>query len=115
MSLIQLKQAMRRLSLGQLRKLDEWLHELIRKSEQTSQAEETSSRKQIVEERAVENMTYRLEGVRCGKEKCKCAQGKLHGPYWYSYTRIKDKVKSQYIGKKLPRDVERELNRRDKA
>jgi hypothetical protein len=115
MSLIQLKQAMRRLSLGQLRRLDEWLHELIRKAEQTAQAEETPSRKQIVEERAVENRTYRLEGIRCGKEKCKCAHGKLHGPYWYSYTRIKDKVKSQYIGKKLPRDVERELNRRDKA
>ena len=115
MSLIQLKQAMRRLSLGQLRRLDEWLHELIRKAEQAAQAEATPSRKQIVEELAVENRTYRLEGIRCGKEKCKCARGKLHGPYWYSYTRVKDKIKSQYIGKRLPRGVERELNKRDKA
>lgn len=25
---------------------------------------------------------------------------KAHGPYWYSYTRVKDKVKSQYVGKR---------------
>jgi hypothetical protein len=115
MSLIQIQQAIRRLSLGQLKRLDEWLHELIRKAEQAARAEETPSRKQIVEECAIENRTYRLEGIRCGKEKCKCARGKLHGPYWYSYARVKDKVKSQYIGKKLPREVERELNRRDNA
>jgi hypothetical protein len=68
MSLIQLKQAMRKLSLVQLKRLDDWLHELIRKAEQAARVEETPSRKQIVEERAVENRTYRLEGIRCGKE-----------------------------------------------
>ena len=115
MSLIQLKQAVRRLSLVQLRRLDEWLHELILKAEESAQAERIPSRKQIVEERTVENRTYRLEGVRCGKEKCKCARGKLHGPYWYSYTRIKDKVKSQYVGRKLPREVEKEMGKRDRS
>lgn len=101
MSLIQIKQAVRRLSLGQLKRLDEWVHDLIQKAEESARTEQPSPRKQVVEERTVENKTYRLEGIRCGKEKCKCARGKLHGPYWYSYTRVKDKIKSQYIGKNL--------------
>jgi hypothetical protein len=109
MSLMQIKHAVRMLSLGQLRKLDEWLHELIRRAEEADRTEKSSSRKQTVAEQTFENKTYRLESIRCGKEKCKCASGKLHGPYWYSYTRIKDKVKSQYIGKSLPKDIERKL------
>ena len=102
MGLIQIKLAVRRLSLAQLRRLDEWLRELILKAEESARAERIPPSKQIVEERTVENKTYRLEGVRCGKEKCKCASGKLHGPYWYSYTRVEGRVKSQYIGKKCP-------------
>lgn len=109
MSLIQIKQAMRRLSLVQLRKLEDWLHEMILKAEQSARVELVPPRKQIGEEHTFENKTYRLEGVRCGKEKCKCALGKLHGPYWYSYSRVGDKVKSQYIGKTLPTNVETKL------
>lgn len=115
MGLIHIRQAVRRLSLVQLRKLDEWLHELILKAEESARAERIPSRKQIVDEHTVENNTYRLEGVRCGKEKCKCAHGKLHGPYWYSYTRVEDKVKSRYVGKRLPLEVERELRKRGKS
>jgi hypothetical protein len=109
MSLIQIKQAVRLLSLGQLRKLDEWLHDLIRSAEESDGVEKSSSRKQTVWERTFDNKTYRLESVRCGKEKCKCARGKLHGPYWYSYTRAQNKITSQYVGKKLPRDIEKNL------
>ena len=101
MNLTLIKQALRGLPLDQLRRLDEWLHGLIRKAEENSRDGKVIPRKQVVEERTVENKTYRLEWVRCGKEKCKCARGKLHGPYWYSYTRVKDKVKSEYIGKRL--------------
>jgi|SRR5437588_13009508 len=108
MSLRQIKHAVRMLSLGQLRKLDEWLHELIRKAEEADRVEKPLSRKQTLE-----NKTYRLESIRCGKEKCKCASGKLHGPYWYSYTRVKDKVISHYIGKSLPKDIEKKLKRRN--
>jgi hypothetical protein len=115
MSLIQIKRAVRRLSLAQLRRLDEWLHGVIHQAEEAARAERIPTRKQIVDEHTVENKSYRLEGVRCGKEKCKCASGKLHGPYWYSYTRIKDKVKSQYVGRKLPREVEKELGKRGKS
>lgn len=106
MGLIQIKQAVRKLPLEQLRRLDELLHELIRKAEVSDRSERVPPRKQVVEERIVENKTYRLEGIRCGKEKCKCARGQLHGPYWYSYMRIEGRVKSKYIGKKLPREAE---------
>ena len=107
MSLMQIKHAVRMLSLGQLRKLDEWLHELIRKAEEAARVEKSPLRKQTATEQTLENKTYRLESIRCGKEICKCARGKLHGPYWYSYTRVDDKVTSQYIGKNLPKDIER--------
>src|SRR5437588_9726596 len=76
MGLIQIKQAVRLLSLGQLRKLDEWLHDLIRRAE-----ESRPSRKETLAERTLDTKTYRLEAVRCGKERCKCARGMLHGPY----------------------------------
>lgn len=105
--LIQIKQLARMLSLGQLRKLEEWMHELIRKLEAQALAERQPSGKQVVEEQTYKNTTYRLEGIRCGKENCKCMGGKLHGPYWYSYIRVDDKVKSQYIGKKLPHELQR--------
>jgi hypothetical protein len=109
MSLTQIKYAVRRLSLAQLRRLDEWLRELIRSGEEAERVEKSSSRKHAVAERIIDNKTYRLESIRCGKEKCKCARGNLHGPYWYSYTRVKDKVTSQYIGKKPPKDIEKKL------
>ncbi len=109
---MQVKQAIRLLSLGQLRKLDEWLHELIKRIEEAQHPQKSSSLKRIVEEQTLHNRTYRLESIRCGKEKCKCARGKLHGPYWYGYTRVKDKVISQYIGKSLPKDIEKKLKSR---
>jgi hypothetical protein len=113
MSLMQIKHAMRMLSLGQLRKLYEWLHVLIRKAEEADRVGKPPSRKQTVAEQTLENKTYRLESIRCGKENCKCARGKLHGPYWYSYTRVKDKVSSQYIGKTLHKDIEKKLKGRN--
>lgn len=84
MSLVQIKHIVRMLSLGQLRKLDEWLHEWIRRAEESDIAEQPSKPKHGSVERVLDNKTYRLESIRCGKEKCKCARGKLHGPYWYS-------------------------------
>jgi hypothetical protein len=109
MSLIQIKHVVRSLSLDQLKRLDEWLHELIRRADESDRKEKSSSRKRIVDERTLDNKTYRLESIRCGKENCKCSRGKLHGPYWYSYSRAQDKVISQYIGKKLPKNIEKKL------
>jgi hypothetical protein len=115
MNLRQIKFAIRRLSLNRLKSLDEWLQALIRTTEEVERKGKFSRHKQTVAEQILDNKTYRLEKTRCGKEKCKCTRGELHGPYWYSYIHIKDKVKSQYVGKKLPHKVERELKRRDKT
>jgi hypothetical protein len=109
MNLTHIKFIIRRLSLNQLRKLDAWLVELIRKTEEASRKDKPSPRKQTVAKQTLDNKTYRLEYIRCGKENCKCTRGKLHGPYWYSYARVKDKTTSQYIGKKLSTDVEKKV------
>lgn len=111
MSLMQTKHAVRMLSLCQLRKLDEWVHELIRKADESDRKEKSSSRKQTVVEQTLDNKTYRLESIRCGKENCKCTRGKLHGPYWYSYARVQDKITSQYIGKNLTKDGKKKQKR----
>lgn len=116
MDLKQIKRASRALSLGQLNKLDEWVHELIHKAEDAGRVKIAPKRKRHAGVSTLDNKTYRLQSIRCGKEKCKCMRGKLHGPYWYSYTRVKDKITSQYIGKKLPKDVEKKMHRNgDKA
>ena len=112
MNIVQIKHALRRLSLGQLRKLDEWMRELIKRAEEAERAEKSLSQRRTAAEQTFDNRTYRLESTRCGKEKCKCARGKLHGPYWYSYIRVKDRVISQYIGKNLSKDIEKKLERR---
>jgi len=56
----------------------------------------------VVEQRQDDGVTYQLERVRCGKERCrKCP----HGPYWYAYYRkgFGGKVVSKYIGKNFKR------------
>ena len=54
-------------------------------------------KREILEERHCDSMTFRLEKVSCGKN-CK---GCPHGPYWYGYWREGGKTRSKYIGKKL--------------
>lgn len=49
--------------------------------------------------RGESKVTYRLEHVRCGKQSCRSCP---HGPYWYAYWREDGRLKSRYIGKKLP-------------
>jgi Family of unknown function (DUF6788) len=115
MSLIPCKRLARALSLDQLREFSEWLSEFIKRAEEVEPANKSSTGKQTVAERTLGNKTYRLEGIRCGKEKCRCARGRLHGPYWYSYFRLKDKVTSEYIGKKLPKDIEKKLKNKNEV
>ena len=56
--------------------------------------------------------SLRLERVKCGKKGCrKCAEGELHGPYWYLY-RPKKGGKgrtSEYVGKALPEALAEEF------
>lgn len=57
---------------------------------------------EVIEVRAAPAGCYRLEKVRCGKPNCRCAGGKLHGPYWYLYRRKGGRLASKYVGKRLP-------------
>jgi hypothetical protein len=50
-----------------------------------------------------DKVTYRLESVRCGKPNCRSCP---HGPYWYAYYREGDRLRSRYIGRELPADVQ---------
>jgi hypothetical protein len=53
-------------------------------------------------------ITFRQELVRCGRRECtRCP----HGPYWYAYWREDGRLRSRYIGKRLP-DVPRMADRR---
>jgi hypothetical protein len=38
--------------------------------------------------------------VKCGKENCRCANGRLHGPYYYRVFRDKGQVRKEYVRKK---------------
>ena len=49
-------------------------------------------------------VSYRLESVRCGKPNCTSCP---HGPYWYAYFREGKRLKSRYIGRELPEDVQK--------
>ena len=105
MRLREVKQSIRALSARQLVNLDAWLHSLI---ETTKQA----TRNKAVADHAARPKTYRRELVRCGKKGCKCADGQLHGPYWYAYWTEGGRTRSQYVGKKLPKGVGRRPSHR---
>jgi len=85
--------------LSTLYEIRDIVAELISKKEVPSGQPEKSSgpkeKREILEERHSESVTYRLERVSCGK-KCK---GCPHGPYWYGYWREGAKTRSRYIGK----------------
>lgn len=92
------------LSLEELEALMDWLENQIkiRKQEVLLLPLPLKKGREVVETYATDRTTYRLEKVKCGKKKCKCSKGKLHGPYWYAYTWDKKKLKSTYVGKTLP-------------
>jgi Family of unknown function (DUF6788) len=37
------------------------------------------------------------ERRRCGKQRCRCARGILHGPYWYLRWRERGRQRRQYV------------------
>lgn len=96
MKLREVKKSVSGLSFQQLIKLDAWLHSLIETAEHAND-EPTKH--------TLSHKTYQREMVRCGKKGCKCAEGQLHGPYWYAYWTEGGRTRSQYVGKKLPRGV----------
>jgi hypothetical protein len=101
MNLRDAKRSLSGLTPEQLRRLDTWLHELIERAGRGERGQSPEDRN-APEKKQVGQKTYRLERVRCGSKKCRCASGELHGPYWYAYWSEGGRTKSQYIGKKLP-------------
>jgi hypothetical protein len=95
-----LHKLIRSLSLQQKKALQSWLPDLIRYDARVERRRDQQSSRVMSKD---DNKTYRQVSVRCGKESCKCNNGKLHGPYWYAYWSEKGKTRSLYIGKKLPK------------
>ncbi len=112
--LSEIKRSARALTTNELLKLDAWLHELIDAAGSKKRGRGATRRRALKEQKTV-NKTYRRELVRCGKKGCKCAEGNLHGPYWYAYWTEGGRTRSQYVGKKLPKGVRRRLSRRHES
>lgn len=53
----------------------------------------------------LEGITYFQQGRTCGHTECKCHQGELHGPYWYSRDNDNGGGAVKYIGKELPQNI----------
>jgi hypothetical protein len=99
MNLREIKKHVNALSARQLQKLDAWIHVLLQGADTTDDGRTGAGDHQR------NHKSYRSEMVRCGKKGCKCANGELHGPYWYAYWTEKGKTQSQYIGKRLPKGI----------
>ncbi len=69
--------------------------------------EDFRPREQTIETRLAAQGHYALELVKCGKDRCRCANGgKLHGPYWYLYRHVGNRKYSKtYIGRELPAEA----------
>jgi len=112
--LSEIKRSARDLTPKELLNLDAWLHELI-DATGPKKRHRTGTQSQVLKKHKSVNKTYRREMVRCGKKGCKCAEGNLHGPYWYAYWTEGGRTRSQYVGKKLPKGVGRRLSRRNRV
>jgi hypothetical protein len=99
------KRILRKLTLTQLRQLNVWIHDQLIMFNEEIKPEVCGREYNKSTKRLTNNKTYRLEGVCCGKKGCKCADGHLHGPYWYAYWTEGGRTRSEYVGKKLPRGV----------
>jgi len=105
MKLREIKRSISALPPKELDKLDAWLHVLIKDRESQKRVRGPVKQHEVLQAHRTARKTYRLELVRCGRKSCKCAEGKLHGPYWYAYWSEGGKTRSQYIGKRLPKGV----------
>jgi hypothetical protein len=105
MKLREIKKSIRALPPKELMKLDVWLRSLIEERKSKKRESGAIRQHEVLQSHRTAPKTYRLERVRCGKERCKCADGHLHGPYWYAYWSESGKTRSQYIGKHLPKRI----------
>src|SRR5215210_5047871 len=88
------------LTLAEAQAVDEALHAYIAQLEAWQRPAPN-----VVEQHSTGGGCYRLELVKCGKAGCKCADGALHGPYWYHYSyKQGGGQRKTYIGKQRPAD-----------
>ena len=84
----------------------------IQRERAETRREKLERRRSATREKASNKRYLELERVKCGKKGCqKCANGELHGPYWYLY-RPKQNGNgrtSQYVGKILPQPLAQEF------
>jgi hypothetical protein len=99
MNLRDAKRTLKGLTPMQLRKFDGWLHALIERADH-DERERLANERNVPKEKRAGQMTYRLQSVRCGSKRCRCAAGEPRGPYWYAYWSEGGRTKSQYVGKK---------------
>jgi len=99
----EIQQKVQDLSLKDKEILLGWLKANIKEQKKQAVPEQIPLKKgrEVVETRHSGTSVYRLEKVKCGKKKCKCNKGDLHGPYWYAYHWNGKKMTSSYIGKTL--------------
>ena len=54
-----------------------------------------------------QHITYQLQHRKCGKASCStCRTGHGHGPYWYAYWREGSRLRSGYVGKISPNEID---------
>lgn len=101
MDLYRILDSLETLRLDELRQVEARASALIRLIESWQQPAPT-----VEEVRSAPGGCYRLEWVRCGKERCKkcAAGGQGHGPYWYKYHWSGGRVRKTYVGKERPAD-----------
>ena len=94
---------LKRQSSSKLRKIAEYCKALAEYKEHKNFSDldlpETADKDKLQQKLQEEGPTIMKEKVKCGKEKCKCQEGELHGPYLYEYERVEGKVVSRYKGK----------------
>ena len=95
-----IKSAVAALSLADIRDLQAYITDLM--LERMEEEWEPPVNENTVETVKTATGCLQLQLVKCGKAGCKCEGGKLHGPYWYSYTRVDGKLKKKYHGKARP-------------
>lgn len=94
-----LKRELKKLSVEELQELLAYIQTLLEEHQEGFQPSKPEP--EVLQEIRRGKVVYRQQWVKCGKPGCKCAQGKLHGPYWYAYWWENGKTRSKYIGKSL--------------
>lgn len=87
---------------AELRELAAFIERILpeRDREERQDLEDAMTKRgEVLERRQGGTWTYCLQPISCGKANCRCASGKLHGPYWYAYRSVAGRTISRYVGK----------------